>query len=69
MQILSQLSNVGLRYTTALPTLELSSLLGALHAIVLNSYDSFVRHDRGSIQARNDKTFDSCSDHFECWLQ
>jgi hypothetical protein len=60
---------VGLRYTTALPTLELSSLSGALHALVLNSYDCFVRHDWGSNRARNDKTFDSHADHFECWLQ
>ena len=63
------LSNVGLRYTNALPTLELSSLSGPLRALVHDSYDHFISQDRGSIRAGNDKTFDSRADYFECWLE
>jgi hypothetical protein len=62
-------SNLGLRYTTALPSLNLSSLLGPLQALVCDSYDHFVSKDRGSVRAGNDKTIDSRADYFECWLE
>ena len=64
-----KVSNLGLRYRTALPLGDMSTLSSALQAVVRTSQDSFLSKDRGSVRAGNDKTFDSRAEHFIDWLQ
>jgi len=59
---------MGLRYRSALPAGDVSTLPSALQDACRIGYSDFKGRDRGSMRAGNDQTFDTRADHFENWL-
>jgi len=61
--------NTGLRYRAVLPVAELSSFPSPVRTAIYYRQMDFVRRDRGHVQGRNDKNFESRAAHFGGWLE
>jgi hypothetical protein len=61
--------NLGLCYSSALPTINLSGLPSPARAAISARYNNFIGQDWGSVRAANGQTFDSCAIYFVHWVR